>query len=122
MKGTQTNAAFAAKAATPIDEIPADLEIPVRLRKAAEGEYRNQYRGWFDKAGTVRVRVYAPGSAPALRGEIHTVSDTQLTDSELMTGNDEVTKFTFEIDDDDVTVIVWAPTELEFDTVKVLLG
>jgi len=121
MKGSKNNAESAAKAATPIDEIPSDLEIPVSLRSRSKGNYRNQFRGWLDKAGTVRVRVYHPTDPTALRGEIITVRESNLDFSTPMEGKPEVSKFVFELDDDDVTIVAWVPTELEFDSVTVIL-
>ena len=103
-------------------DIPAKPEIEMRLYRASQGNYRNQYRGRLDKAGTVRARVYIGGEPEEHRGEILVGTTKDITGAGFTGKNDEVAYFEYDNTlADNTLVIVWLPKEAKHEGVKVLL-
>lgn len=110
--------------ATPVAEIAEIPEVEATLFQAANGNRRNQFRGRLDEAGTVRVRVYAPGDADEHRGEILVGSiDADATKLDTMKGQEgEIVKVEFDGTlAKNTLVIMWAPADADIEGVKVLL-
>jgi hypothetical protein len=109
-----------------VKDIPSAIELDATLFRASQptpkgGVTRNQYRARNDEAGTVRVRVYHPGSYQDLGGEIVTAT-VEEADSIVLTGDDnELAKLEWELEGN-VLVLAWAPAAADIKSFKVILG
>ena len=109
-------------ATMPADKVPAVPEVEMSLYRAASGNYRNQYRGRIDKAGTVRVRVHIGGSADEHKGEILAGTAEDITFAELQGEKDELAYFEYRDSlQKGVLVRVWVPAKAQHDGIKVIL-
>lgn len=116
--------------AKPLDpaEIPDHVEIdltlyaaPHKLRRS-EGMSRAQFRGWMDEAGTVRARVYKPGSPANHAGEIVQFG---VGDAGFSVAPDERNEGLSKVEyteKDGTLVIVWLPEDAEVSNFKLTLG
>lgn len=116
--------AHKAKAAD-VSDIPAEAEATVRLHKRATGNHSNQYRGWMDRKGTVRFRVYSTTAPKDFRGSILAGSvegDATLIDDDEAeaTGLIKV-EFDGTLEDNSL-VVMWAPADADIKKVKVLVS
>lgn len=103
--------------AAQVTEIAGDLEIDMRLERAATESRRNQFRGWLDKKGTVRARLYIPGEdVSELFGEVYVLTKGDVTEAEATGKNDELAHVVYELPGG-VTAVVWAPIEADIDTI-----
>ena len=109
--------------ATTVADIPAVPEIEARLHSAANDSYRNQYRGRFDKAGTVRVRVYAPGDAKKLAGEVLAGTIADETDiEEVEVKGKALVKIEYrDTLAPNTLVVLWAPAKANIEGVRITL-
>ena len=109
--------------ATPTAEIPSIPEVDVTLYAAANETRRNQFRGRLDSAGTVRVRVYAPGDAKKLSGEVLAGTVEDETDVEVLEiKGSEIVKVEYrDTLAPNTLVILWAPAEADIEGVRMAL-
>ncbi len=105
------------------EDIPAVPEIEATLFRAASENSRNQFRGRLDKAGTVRVRVYAPGDAKKLSGEVLAATVEDETDIKIMkVGDQELAKIEYrDTLAANTLVILWAPADANIEGVRITL-
>jgi len=110
--------------ATPAAEIPAVPEVAASLFAAESDTRRNQYRGRIDKAGSVRVRVYAPGDAKKLAGEVLAATEADETDIEVVEiKGAEVAKIEYrDTLAPNTLVVLWAPADADIKGVRITLG
>lgn len=109
--------------ATPVAEIPAVPELEMTLDTAAHGNFRNQFRGWLDEAGTVRARAYIGGDAAKLKGEVLVASSEEITHMEVIEtkGGDLVKVEYRDTVQDGVLIILWAPAKASVTGVRLAL-
>lgn len=109
--------------ATPVADIPTVPEMDATLFRAATDSYRNQFRGRMDKAGTVRVRVYAPGDAKKLSGEVLAGTIADETDvEEVEVKGKALVKIEYrDTLAANTLVILWAPAKADIQGVRVTL-
>lgn len=108
--------------AVDVNDIKGTVEATVRLYARATGNHSNQYRGWMDRAGTVRFRVYSSISPAALRGEILTVNvDDGYIGPEADLETDEIVKYEFDYDENTL-VVMWAPLDSDIQKAKITVG
>jgi len=109
--------------ATPVAEIPATPELDMSLFRAAAGNYKNQFRGRNDEAGTVRARIYIGGDASQLKGEVVTVGQSEVTSIEV-DDKGELAKVEYRdvrTEHGVALVILWAPAKATIDGVRLAL-
>lgn len=106
-----------------VKDIPAVPEVALALKFAAHGNYSNQYRGWMDAAGTVRVRAYVTGDPAALKGEILAVTDKDVTLAEPTDDTGKIIKIEYRnTAREGVLLVEWVPAGTEIKGLKVILG
>jgi len=105
------------------EEVPAVPEIEVALKRRQSGNYRNQFRGWLDEAGTVRVRVHVAGDPDALKGEILAGTAADQTLAIVDPNHPELGYFEYRDTLADNTLVrLWCPLEADHDGVKLIYG
>ena len=109
--------------ATPVAEIPAVPELDMSLYRGASGNYKNQFRGRNDEAGTVRARAYIGGDAAKLKGEILVAGASEVTHMEVVEtkGGDLVKVEYRDTVQDGVLIILWAPAKAAITGVRLAL-
>jgi hypothetical protein len=99
-------------------DIPAVPEVELTLTVPAHGNHTNQYRGWMDEAGTVRVRAY-DAMAPAKRqGTTVSVTANDITLAEPVGEN--IVKFEYRnTGAEGLLLVEWVPRGTKVGGLKV---
>lgn len=104
-------------------DIPAALGVVMTLAKTGDSTHRHQYRGWSDRAGTVRVRAYLSGTIEDNAGEVFTINtQTGCVDGDLNTATN-VAKLVYEQDGAKGAnvFVVWQPADAKIKTITLQL-